>query len=297
MGINCRVCGGGEAIKYGSVLCRTDTLSSNHYRKRELFKCNYCKSISVDPIPSQKELSLYYDYYSKLHKHRQFSINRKSLQIIKQVTNLLKNGKILDLGCGFGDILAALPSSFKKFGIDLSLTACREAKKKGIEVFCSNWDVADFNSQFELIIALDFLEHVNDASKALHKIGQLLTKGGYVVIETGNAASWSEKSLGEDWYYPSVYGHLQVLSLDALVNIAKNAQIETISLIKGRQYLVPVGRILYRIMVSYGFHFLKLTSLALRPVTDDLYFMRQLLYRDPPVAFLKDHVILVGRKI
>jgi hypothetical protein len=118
-----------------------------------------------------------------------------------------------------------------------------------------------------------------------------------VVIETGNADSWAAKSLKEDWGYPAVCGHLQVLSPETLLNLDREAEIEPISLIKGRHASENFNHILYCGMLAYGFHFLKLAYSALKHFTGELYSLSKLLDRGPPAANLGDHMILIGRKV
>ena len=295
MRAKCRICGGVEIRKYGSVNCYSNKLNYNPSVRRTLFKCVQCKSISVEPLPTREELSSYYDNYSTI-KNEECGVNRSSLPIIRQLAELLRSGKVLDLGCGFGDVLATLPSSFKKVGLDVSLDACKEAKRKGIDALCADWELAAFKSEFDLVIALDFVEHVDNASKVLNTIGKFLKSGGFVVLETGNADSWAAKILGEDWSYPAIYGHLQVLSPYALMELAKSAQIETISLIKGRHSPVSLNQALHRGILAYGFHFLKLASLILKPVTGSFYPLHNLINRTPPASNFKDHMVLVGQR-
>jgi 2-polyprenyl-3-methyl-5-hydroxy-6-metoxy-1,4-benzoquinol methylase len=292
----CRVCNSKEIRRYGSTLCQQAQVALDHCTKRFLYKCDNCRSVSVEPIPSLEELSLYYDCYATIEKSKQSLSKRKSLSIIHQLTKSLGHGKVLDIGCGFGDILASLPSSFQKVGLDMASDACKEAEKKGVEAICSSWESFNSNDEFDLVIALDFLEHVDDVSSSLNKISKVLRSGGYVVIETGNADSWAAKTLGEDWCYPAVFGHLQVLSPCALVDLATNAQIYPISIIKENHSSKPFDYILYRGILAYGFHLMKLASSLLQPAIGDFRLIQKLFQRNPPGAILWDHMIMIGRK-
>lgn len=295
--IKCRVCDSEQIRQYGSTLCHQTQVPLVHYKKRFLYKCDSCRSISVEPIPSPKELSLYYDHYATMEEGNQSLNKRASFSIINKVAGSLGHGKVLDIGCGFGDILASLPSSFQKVGLDMALVACKEAEKKGVEVLCSSWESCNFNEEFDLVIALDFLEHVDNVTSTFNKISKVLRRGGYAVIETGNADSWTAKTLGEDWCYTAVFGHLQVLSPEALLGLAKSAQIKPISLIKGNHSSKMFNYILYRGMLAYGFHLMKLILSHLKPSVGDIHAIRKLFNRAPPGAILPDHMIWIGRKM
>jgi hypothetical protein len=174
--------------------------------------------------------------------------------------------------------------------------ACKEAGKKGVEAICSSWESFDSHDEFDLVIALDFLEHVNDVSSSFNKIAKLLRKGGYVVIETGNADSLAAKILGEDWCYPAVFGHLQILSPYALLDLAENVQICPTSIIKENHSAKPFHYIIYRGILAYGFHLVKMASSLLQPAMRNFHLMQKLLQKSPPGAVLWDHMIMIGRK-
>jgi SAM-dependent methyltransferase len=90
---------------------------------------------------------------------------------------------IMDLGCG----CACELESLKKFGSVKGLEVNREsaeiARSKGVEVVVSDIAEADIGGDvYDLVAALDFLEHVKDDRAVLAKIHASLKPGGRALI-------------------------------------------------------------------------------------------------------------------
>lgn len=106
------------------------------------------------------------------------------------ILGLLKNEdkklKILELGCSGGQLIADLRSlGFKDVhGLDISPSAINLCKKRGLK----NVQVCDAartkfrNSEFDIVIASDILEHIKDERKGLAEWSRILKKNGRLVI-------------------------------------------------------------------------------------------------------------------
>ncbi|WMJ71855.1 class I SAM-dependent methyltransferase [Cytophagaceae bacterium ABcell3] len=99
-----------------------------------------------------------------------------------------KSLKILDIGCSGGVFLSHLVSKgYDKehlYGIDKSAKAIEQCHKRGLDQ-CYVMDGAEISFEegsFDVIIASDCLEHINDDAKALRNWKLLLKKGGNAFI-------------------------------------------------------------------------------------------------------------------
>ena len=72
-----------------------------------------------------------------------------------------------------------------------------------------------------MIVAENFIEHVFDPLETLKKCNGLLKKGGYVVGETPNAASWDKKLFGRYWGGFHSPRHIHLFDLNSLWYIAE----------------------------------------------------------------------------
>lgn len=127
-------------------------------------------------------------YESKYHGMEEdnwwFVARREMILNLLQREN--KNSKILEVGCSGGPLIQLLnKNGFKNVcGIDISNEAIELCKKRGIE-HVSVMDGAKpafKNEKFDIIIASDVLEHINDDSSALRNWNMLLNQGGKLIV-------------------------------------------------------------------------------------------------------------------
>ena len=113
-----------------------------------------------------------------------FTTTDRALELAK----LEKAGRILDIGCGEGDVVAYLTEKYgmEAEGIDMNLEKIRIAKEKhpGIDVkFGDGEFLEDYSSfTFDGIFMQDVLPLINLPDEALHEAYCVLKKGGRLVI-------------------------------------------------------------------------------------------------------------------
>jgi 2-polyprenyl-6-hydroxyphenyl methylase/3-demethylubiquinone-9 3-methyltransferase len=127
---------------------------------------------------------------SKICQH--FNLDDKSLQ---PLTNL----KILDIGCGGGlisepfcnmggDVLAIDASPIN---IEIAKTHAQKNNLKINYLASSAEDLAQTNQQFDVVLALEIIEHVSDIELFIKSCGQLLKPNGLLFIATINRTAKS----------------------------------------------------------------------------------------------------------
>ena len=129
------------------------------------------------------------DFEKKYHDvetdHWWFKSRRKYL--LDLLKNVSKDIKVLDIGCSSGIFLKDLEAlGFKAenlYGIDISDIAIKNCKANGIQnSFVMDAQNITLNESFDIIIASDCLEHLEDDKKALKNWKSLLKIGGKIYV-------------------------------------------------------------------------------------------------------------------
>ena len=111
-----------------------------------------------------------------------FSATRTHLlpEVVALLPKLNPKSTILDLGCGNGVLLTALPKSTDYTGIDFSQTLIREAKKLHPGAKFVLGDILDPNiwpglGEYDFIVALAVFHHLPDHQSQLNLFAQIKT--------------------------------------------------------------------------------------------------------------------------
>lgn len=170
--------------------------------------------------------------------------------LTKELVIKKKNLTILDYGCGVGryiwEIIKINPKS-KIFGLDISSTAIKIAKKKLPGVFFSvQNDDKKFpikNESVDLILAMDVLEHIFDVQKIIHEFNRVLKPGGQIFITTpyyGLIKNLIIVFFGFDTVFDPTGGHIRFFSKKSLLSLLAKNGIEVSKLgYYGRFYPIP----------------------------------------------------------
>jgi len=100
--------------------------------------------------------------------------------------------RLLDVGCDTGEFIEAAKRLYgvEASGIDISERAVAEARATGRDVrCCAVEDAPDDLRGYDLVTAIDVLEHTAHPVEVLRQCGERLNAGGYCYIETPNLDS------------------------------------------------------------------------------------------------------------
>ena len=108
-----------------------------------------------------------------------------------------KNLQILEIGCGTGGLTKNLVEYGNVTAFDISSDAVEYCKNAGLKnVFVmdiKDFDPKDYKRKFDLVLALDVLEHIQDDIDAMKKIKQVLKKDGLFFVNVpAHKFLWSE---------------------------------------------------------------------------------------------------------
>lgn len=243
----CKICGGTN--------CKTYTAKEmmfGYMDEFEYYQCSDCGCLQISEIP--KNLSKYYpsNYYSFSESKSKGSLIKKFL-ILKRdkyallhkgfvgkklcdnfppssifhlisKTNVNKYSKILDVGCGDGDLLKELNEfGFKNLlGIDPFI---EKDKLINNTLPIKKASITDLNEKFDLIMFNHSLEHMPNQLETLKKVKALLNKNGTCLIRIPTVSSYVWEKYGVNWVELDAPRHFYLHSLKSLDVLAKQASL------------------------------------------------------------------------
>lgn len=128
---------------------------------------------------------------------------RKLLSEVRQFVPGSPKARLLDIGCSYGIFLGlARESGFEVCGIEASKDASRYCRESlNLDVSCADMHNADLgNDAFDVITALEVIEHSADPKKFIIRISKLLRPGGILYLVTPDTSSLSGRFLGPRWW-------------------------------------------------------------------------------------------------
>jgi len=141
------------------------------------------------------EPSFYEDYYRHENNHWWF---RWRFDLITRLVGSLGSGdsfRILDAGCGTGQMTKRLGAIGLAFGLDSAPEAIAFARSRGVERLAQGSITAPpfANGAFDCVLALDVIEHVDDDFGILTSLLKILRPGGHLIVTVpAFDALWSE---------------------------------------------------------------------------------------------------------
>lgn len=137
------------------------------------------------------------------------------------LNRLPEKAEILDVGCGAGFLTNELAlSGHQVTGVDLSGESLEVAKRFD-KTRSVTYQVADAyalpfpDASFDVVSALDFLEHVEDPKRAIQEFSRVLKPGGKFFFHTfnRNPLAWFVIIKLVEWLIPKTPKHMHVIEL------------------------------------------------------------------------------------
>lgn len=213
--------------------------------------CYNCKSIFISSAPEDKLNTIYpSNYYSFKDNNKSF-IEKAKLNLdkfyFKKILKKLSspNPAILDIGGGSGWLLDLIKEVDPRINdtteVDLNQNAGTIAKAKGHNYFCGKFEdfIPPENKKYDLIIALNFLEHVKNPEEVLLKMSKILNTNGRILLKTPNTDSLDAR-IFKSGYWGGLHcpRHWNLFNKDSLNLIVKNSNlmVENINYTQGAPF-------------------------------------------------------------
>ncbi len=147
-------------------------------------------------------------------------------------------GRVCEVGCGTGDVLAELKPSVG-LGTDISSAMVEVAAKRhpGFRFEVRDLMASAPDERFDFVVAVDVFEHVHDPAKCFSNMAQMLDEHGILVVVTANPAWAGPLHLAEKLGMKMPEGEHQWRSREDLRRAAATAGLVERSF--ARSFIIP----------------------------------------------------------
>lgn len=210
----CVACGSSDADKLGIK------------NELDIVCCHECRTVYTPYSPWYSSSYFYLGYY---HQPQEIAPPAFVKERLEEITTGFApyrvNNRLLDLGCGAGNLLeAARKNGWRAQGLDVSAKAAEHVRKLGFEVFEGELQAAQFPSEhFDVVTAAELLEHIFEPRLVVREVARILRPGGLFWTTTPHARGLSARLLGLKWRCIWPPEHLQLFSIRGVQKLMGDA--------------------------------------------------------------------------
>ena len=180
--------------------------------------------------------SLLLRQHQQLEEHHWWFVARRRivLGVLQHYIDPKGGFKVLDAGCGAGATMERLRGYGSVEGMDISEEAVRYNLERGRKVSLGSVERMPFaGNSFDLVLALDVIEHVPDDLQALQELFRTLRRGGSLLVTVpALRILWSAHDV--------VNGHYRRYTLGELCSRVETAGFEVIAATYFNTLLFPL---------------------------------------------------------
>jgi len=233
----------------------TDTQYGKHW---QLWQCQNCEVVFSYPMPDEDCLAqLYREMKDEEYDYEEEGRKRNFSKIIDRIEQLNKGkGRLLDIGAASGLLLEiANGRGWDAEGIEISFDLYQKGVRKNLKIYNKNIENYESDNKYDVITAIDVIEHLSNPQIMIEKSWNLLKEGGIICLVTPNISSLAAKIFGRYWwhYRPP---HLYYFNCNSIAYLLKKFKFEILMM----QHYVWHFSLYYlfsRLKIQYGKKLLK----------------------------------------
>ena len=209
-----------------------------------LVSCERCEHIYLNPQPTISSLPVMYpsNYGTFSSKFRGgYNLlavikNKVNLKRFKAVAGMLAKGmRILDVGCGNGELLRALATArpdLELYGLDWHFPAATREELEAVGIHLVEGTLEDAavpENFFDRILMYQLVEHLWEPRIGLAKLSATLKPGGIIAIETPDTDGYDRRFfLKGAWGGYYVPRHLNLYNFERLARLLEETGFEVV---------------------------------------------------------------------
>lgn len=170
----------------------------------DMVRCRGCGFVYASPLPTGDLVALYTDLddpdYAAGHAYRLQQMEHLLGQVIARAPAIRS---VLDVGAGTGLMVeAARRRGLSSEGVEPSHRAVADAQRRGIALHQGlHPHPALATRTFDLVTAVDVIEHVTDPLGLLRSLAASLSPDGWLVVTTPDVDSIAARLLPRRWWH------------------------------------------------------------------------------------------------
>ena len=177
-----------------------------NFKNNNYWRCKKCEFVFQRPIPKPKDDTAMWTEGIDLDGNKRDLTEERNFKLKNWYGDILKNvvtlapGRVIDIGCGLGYLLSALPDSWEKYGFDISQFARSFVKTNFPDVQLVDDLQLDklppssyHCNVYDVVICYHVIEHIEYPDIFFKHLSQLLKPDGVLIIGTPNIGSIAAK--------------------------------------------------------------------------------------------------------
>ena len=156
-----------------------------------------------------------------------------------------RGARLLEVGSGMGHLVAQLEDTFVTAGVDLNHWAVNRSRavvEKSWLQTASAQELPFADGVFNVVIIKHIVEHLPNPEKAIHEIGRVTGKGGYLILATPNLGSLLKPWKGQRWIGYQDPTHISLKQPQEWLEMIKNAGFSPLKIFADGFWDVPYIR-------------------------------------------------------
>lgn len=152
-------------------------------------------------------------------------MRKADLAYIAEAVNARPPGRVVDIGCGLGELLEQIDPRHERIGLDPSAKAVEmAAQRSGATTLRGVLEPGRFPpASCDVIIAHHVIEHVDEPVAFVRLVAEALRTGGLFVVGTPNFASAAARLFGERYRLLHDPTHVSLFTDDSLMRLLRNS--------------------------------------------------------------------------
>ena len=211
-------------------------------------KCRNCGLVYVNPRLKENAVQEAYEKNRFMAWFKKITYNYRRMADLKniderlgrgesflyEVTRYKQGGRLLDIGCNRGFILAnAAAEGWDAYGVEIVPWATALVEREfNVTIFNKRLreiDPSFADRFFDAVTMIDILEHLHEPVKDLREVHRIIKDDGFLLLNTPDIGSACAKIKGYDWMFDKPKEHLYLYDRTTLESMLDKTGFEIIT--------------------------------------------------------------------